>query len=152
MSQIRLMAATFIKESTGTQPSLLPENILERIAPNHPVRLVNEVVDNLDITSIIKKHKGGGASSFHPRMMVKVLFYSYLCNVYSCRKIERALQKNIPFIGCQGLHPDFRTINYFTTIFTKSRNVHSKITSFCPRTCTIIRKKIILCARWVSTW
>lgn len=108
------MAATIFKESIGTQPSLFPENIFDRIAPNHPVRLVNEVVNNLDITNIIKKYKGGGASSFHPRMMIKVLFYSYLCNIYSCRKIERALQENIHFIWISGgSAPDFRTINYF---------------------------------------
>jgi transposase len=108
------MATTIFKESIGTQPRLFPENILDRIAPNHPVRLVNEVVDNLDITNIIKKYKGGGASSFHLRMMIKVLFYSYLCNVYSCRKIERALPENIHFIWISGgSTPDFHTINYF---------------------------------------
>lgn len=108
------MATTIFKESIGTQPSLFPENILDRIAPNHPARLVNEVVDNLDITTIIEKYRGGGASSFHPRMMIKVLFYSYLCNIYSCRKIERALRENIHFIWISGgSTPDFRTINLF---------------------------------------
>lgn len=108
------MARIVFKDSLGDQISLFPENILDRIAINHPVRLVNEVVDNLDITSIIANYKGGGASSFHPRMMIKVLFYSYLCNVYSCRKIERALHENIHFIWISGgFTPDYRTINYF---------------------------------------
>jgi transposase len=31
-------------------------------------------------------------------MMLKVLFYSYLSNVYSCRKIAKALNENIYFI------------------------------------------------------
>jgi transposase len=108
------MASTIFKELNGNQPSLFPENILDRIALNHPVRLVNEVVDNLDITTIVENYKGGGASSFHPRMMIKVLFYSYLCNIYSCRKIDKALQENIHFIWISGgSTPDFRTINYF---------------------------------------
>jgi len=108
------MASTIFKELNGNQPSLFPENILDRIALNHPVRLVNEVVDNLDITTIVENYKGGGASSFHPRMMIKVLFYSYLCNIYSCRKIDNALQENIHFIWISGgSTPDFRTINYF---------------------------------------
>ena len=108
------MAKVLFKEVAGTQPCLFPQDILDRIPPNHPVRLVNEVVDNLDISAIIRKYKGGGASSFHPRMMIKVLFYSYLCNIYSCRKIERALQENIHFIWLSGHStPDFRTINYF---------------------------------------
>jgi transposase len=55
-------------------------------------------VDGLDLSSIISNYKGGGTSSFHPRMMIKVLFYSYLSNIYSCRKIEKALQENIYFM------------------------------------------------------
>jgi transposase len=75
--------------------------------------LVNEVVDNLDITSVIDNYKGC-ASSFHPRMMIKGLFYSYLCKVYSYSKIEKALLENIHFIWISGgSTPDYRTINYF---------------------------------------
>lgn len=108
------MAQIIFKDLTGNEPSLFPENILDRIAPNHPVRLVKAVVDNLDITHIISKYKGGGTSSYHPRMLIKVLFYSYLSNIYSCRKIEKALQENIPFIWISGgSMPDFRTINHF---------------------------------------
>ena len=108
------MAKVVFKELSGVQPSLFPQNILDKIASNHPVRLVNEVVDNLDITTIISKYQGGGTSSFHPRMMLKVLFFSYLSNIYSCRKIERALHENIHFMWLSGCAtPDFRTINYF---------------------------------------
>lgn len=108
------MAKVVFKELAGSQPTLFPQNILDKIAPNHPVRLVNEVVDNLDISCILSQYQGGGASSFHPRMMIKVLFYSYLSNVYSCRKIEQALQENIHFMWISGCStPDFRTINYF---------------------------------------
>jgi transposase len=52
------MAQIIFKDLTGIEPSLFPENILDRMAPNHPVRLVEEVVDNLDITHIISKYKG----------------------------------------------------------------------------------------------
>jgi len=108
------MAKIVFKESAGIQASLFPQNILDKIAKNHPVRLINEVVDNLDISTVIAKYQGGGTSSFHPRMMIKVLFYSYLSNIYSCRKIERALRENIHFMWLSGCStPDFRTINYF---------------------------------------
>lgn len=108
------MAKIIFKELSGIQPTLFPQNILDKIASNHPVRLVNEVVDNLDISNLISKYQGGGTSSFHPRMMLKVLFYSYLSNIYSCRKIEKALHENIHFIWLSGCStPDFRTINYF---------------------------------------
>jgi transposase len=46
--------------------------------------------------------------------MIKILFYSYLSNIYSCRKIEKALHENIHFMWLSGNStPDFRTINYF---------------------------------------
>ncbi len=45
-------------------------------------------------------------------MLLKVLFYAYLCNIYSCRKIAKALEENIYFMWLSGnSHPDFRTIN-----------------------------------------
>lgn len=95
-------------------PGLFSENIFDRIAQNHPVRLVKEVVDQLDIDHIIKQYKGGGTTSYDPRMLIKVLFYAYLNNIYSCRKMEKALEGNIYFMWLSGNStPDFRTINYF---------------------------------------
>jgi hypothetical protein len=47
-------------------------------------------------------------------MMIKILFYAYTNNIYSCRKIEKALQENIHFMWLSGHSaPDYRTINYF---------------------------------------
>lgn len=96
------------------QPQLFPQNLFDRIPINHPARIVNEVVDGLDIITLMAQYKGGGTSGYHPRMMLKVLFYSYMSNVYSCRRIEKALQENIAFMWITGNStPDFRTINYF---------------------------------------
>jgi len=108
------MKAVVFKTLTSSQSVLFPENIGDRIPANHPVRLVDKVVDELYLSSILSSYKGGGTSSFHPRMMIKVLFFSYLSNIYSCRKIEKALQENIYFIWLSGNStPDFRTINDF---------------------------------------
>jgi transposase len=72
------------------------------------------VVDQLNIDAVIKQYKGGGTTSYHPRMMIKILFYAYTNNIYSCRKIEKALQENIHFMWLSGHSaPDYRTINYF---------------------------------------
>lgn len=102
------------KALPSNSPSLFPENIFDRIPLNHPVRLVDQVVEQLDLEPIIRQYKGGGTTSFHPRMLIKVLFYAYLSNIYSCRKIERALHENIYFMWLSGNStPDYRTINYF---------------------------------------
>lgn len=105
------MAKIVFKELTSNQNVLFPASLSEKIAPNHPVRVVNSVVDALDISCLLWAYKGGGTSSYHPRMMLKVLFYAYLNNIYSCRKIEKALQENIHFMWLSGNStPDFRTI------------------------------------------
>lgn len=102
------------KESTSQQVVIFPTNIGDRIPDNHPVRVVNQVVDGLNIDDILSGYKGGGTSSYHPRMMLKVLFYSYFCNIYSCRKMEKMLHENIYFMWLSGNNtPNFRTINDF---------------------------------------
>lgn len=107
------MKVRFKSLPTNT-PSLFPEDIFDKIGANDPVRLINELVDNLNIDHIIGEYKGGGTTSFHPRMMIKVLFYAYFNNIYSCRKIEKALGENIHFMWLSGnSKPDYRTINYF---------------------------------------
>ena len=72
------MAKIVFKELTSNQNVLFPVSLSEKIAPNHPVRVVNSVVDALDISCLLWAYKGGGTSSYHPRMMLKVLFYAYL--------------------------------------------------------------------------
>ena len=107
------MAKPIFKRAAD-EPSLFPQDIFSKIKDKHPAKIISDIVDNLDLSSIINKYKGGGTSSFHPKMMIKILFYGYLTNVYSCRKIEKALQENIYFMWLAGnLTPDFRTINYF---------------------------------------
>jgi len=102
------------KDYNHNQNLLLPPSLEELIDPNHPVRVVNLVVDNIDIKPLIKKYKGGGTSSYHPRLMLKVLIYGYLTNLYSSRKIEQALHQNIHFMWLSGMsYPDHNTINRF---------------------------------------
>lgn len=108
------MAKIRFKKLTSNQSVLFPSNLLDRIPDNHPVLIVNQVVDELNIDCLLSQYKGGGSSAYHPRMMLKVLFYAYLCNIYSCRKIAKALQENIYFMWLSGNStPDFRTINRF---------------------------------------
>jgi transposase len=102
------------KDYINNQPFLLPPSIDELIEANHPVRVVNSVIENIDLNQLIKGYKGGGTSSYHPRMLLKVLVYAYLCNVYSSRKIESGLKENIHFMWLSGMQqPDHNTINRF---------------------------------------
>ncbi len=58
------MAKIVFKELTSNQNVLFPVSLSEKIAPNHPVRVVNNAVDALDISSLLWAYKGGGTSSY----------------------------------------------------------------------------------------
>lgn len=54
------------KTYTPNQISLLPPSLDELIDINHPVRVVNSVIDKLELSQLEQSYKGGGTSSFHP--------------------------------------------------------------------------------------
>ena len=96
------------------QLMVLPPTFDDLIPGTHPVRIVNQVIDQINLDPLLRKYKGGGTSSYHPRMLLKVLVYGYLCNVYSSRKLESATQENIHFMWLSGMEkPDHNTINRF---------------------------------------
>jgi len=102
------------KRYVQNQPMLLPPSYEELVAENHPVRVVNEVIERIDIVALERSYKGGGTSSYHPRMLLKVLVYAYLRNIYSSRKIEQACSENVHFMWLAGgAKPDHNTINDF---------------------------------------
>ena len=108
----RILNVAF-KAYQQNQAMLLPPSLDELINQDHPVRIVNQVLNKIDIDPLLKKYKGGGSSSFHPRMLLKVLVYAYI-NTYSSRKIEAALKENIHFMWLSGMStPDHNTINRF---------------------------------------
>lgn len=96
------------------QLTLLPYKLDELVPAGHPVRIVKQVVDEVDVKPINRKYKGGGASSFHPRLMLKLLVYGYLTNTYSSRKLEEQAAQNVHFMWLLGMKkPDHNTINRF---------------------------------------
>ncbi|MDF1546818.1 MAG: IS5/IS1182 family transposase, partial [Bacteroidales bacterium] len=60
------------KPYNQNQTLLFPPNLSDMIPEEHPVRLVSTIVDKLDISEILATYKGGGTSSYHPRMLLKV--------------------------------------------------------------------------------
>lgn len=102
------------KQYSPAQNLLLPPSLEELIAPGHLVRVVNSVVDRMDVTTLINSYEGGGTSAYHPRMMLKVLLYAYAMKIYTGRRIAKALQQDVTFMWIAAYNrPDFRTINNF---------------------------------------
>jgi transposase len=108
------MSKVQFKSYNQGQTVLFPSRLDERIPEDSPVRLINRIVDGLDLTQLIISYESGGTTPYHPRMLLKVVFYAYMNNTYSCRRIASAMERDIHYMWLSGSqYPSFSTINRF---------------------------------------
>jgi transposase len=105
MARGKTLSVVF-KANHQHQIMAFPPSLDELVAADHPVRVVQDVLDRVDITTLLQQYKPGGASSYHPRMLLKALVYAYINNIYSSRKIidSGSWYPLVPFYG----NPSFR--------------------------------------------
>ena len=98
-------------------------NLDKDIAQNDPVRVIDAVVESLDLREFKKLYRERGRCPYHPKMMLKIILYAYMNNIYSCRKIEKAVRRDIHYIWLAAQEcPDFVTINRFRNRVKKEIN------------------------------
>ena len=96
------------------QLMLLPESLHDYIEATHLARLVNEVVEKLDTSAIENKYSGIGQHTYHPKILIKLLFYGYAIGERSGRMIGKKTETDTAYMYlAQQYKPDFRTINDF---------------------------------------
>lgn len=114
MSTKKLHNEVVFKPYVQNQAWMFPPTLGELIPVDHKVRLVNQAIDGMNIDPILSTYKGGGTSSYHPKMLLKVLVYGYVEKLYSSRGIEKALKENVCFMWLSGMQqPDHNTLNSF---------------------------------------
>ena len=90
---------------------------VETVIPkDHLCRVVKEVevVFSLDTEGIEAKYSFLGQRTYHPKLLLSVLFYGYATGVRSSRKIEeRCLSDHFYIYLMQCYTPDHRTISDF---------------------------------------
>ena len=97
---------------------LLPPSIDEWLPEEHLARFVVEIVDGLDLRSMSGRYRGSGSKSYHPRLLLSVVFYGYATGVFSSRKLERATYDSVAFrFIAANDHPDHDTIASFRRRF-----------------------------------
>lgn len=112
------------KEYTQNQLSL-PLDMECLIPPTHMVRVINQAIDQMDLSPLLEQYPGGGRASFHPVMMTKLIVYAYTDKIFSSRRIEKAARENIMYMWlCGGNTPDFKTINTFRSERMKEVLLH----------------------------
>jgi transposase len=98
-------------QTQGVFRNLYPEQLLEE---DHPARIIDKVVESLDLTELYGSYSEEGTPAYHPKMMLKVMFYSYFDGTMTGRKVEKNLEDRASYIFLSGDQvPDFRTINAF---------------------------------------
>lgn len=102
------------------QLMLLPPSLDELIPKGHACRIVNDVINNIDLEPLSAAYHLKGSSSYHPQMLLKVLVYGYVSNIYSSRKLEAACKESIYFMFLSSMsYPDHNTINRFRGVRLK---------------------------------
>jgi len=102
------------KEYNQDQAFLFPPSLHDFLAEGHLARVINEVVNELDLEELYARYSDLGCSAYHPQMMLKILFYGYAMGERSSRVIAHRLKSDVAYMYLSALEqPDFRTINRF---------------------------------------
>ncbi len=103
-----------VREYNNKDTLLFPARIGDYLPKDHLAWMIDEVVEQLDLRCLYDKVSSIGNPSYHPKMMIKVLFYGYAVSAFSSRKIAKGLESDVAFIFLSGMQePDFRTISDF---------------------------------------
>lgn len=99
------------------QRLLLPPDMREWVPAGHLAEFVNDLVEQLDLSPIIKPYDEGeqrGQPPYHPVMMVKLLLYGYCTGRMSSRKLEQACYDDVAMRMLTGnQQPDHASIAEF---------------------------------------
>ncbi|MFC1758430.1 IS1182 family transposase [Planctomycetota bacterium] len=101
---------------------LVPTALEELIPGDHPVRLIDEILDSLDWTEYESAYNGRrGQPPIHPSVMAKVLLFAMIRRIRSSRQIEYELKHSIDFMWLtSGRRIDHTTISEFRRKHTKA--------------------------------
>ena len=91
-----------------------PIFIADLIPPVHLVRIVDKVVEEIDMSSLELYYVGGGRSAYHPKMMIKLWIYGYCERIYTSRRLTKMIRENVNYIWLSGgQQPCFKTMSDF---------------------------------------
>jgi transposase len=97
---------------------LLPPSVDEWLPQDHLARFVVEVIDQMDLSELVRQYAGRGSDAYHPSMLLGLLVYGYATGVHSSRKIERACHDSVAFrFIAANTQPDHDSIANFRRRF-----------------------------------
>jgi len=101
-------------------PYLLPPSVEDWLPKDHLARFVVDIVDQLDLSALVRQYRGTGSAAYHPAVMLGLLIYGYATGVYASRRIEAASYESIAFrYIAANVHPDHDSLCTFRKRFLK---------------------------------
>lgn len=117
------MAMTYFAKPTLArhQKTMFSPTLDEMIPENHPVRVLDELINKLDLTVFESQYHGSrGQPPIPPIVLVKVLLYALSRRIRSSRQMEYALNNYVDFMWlaeCRTI--DHTTLSAFRKLFAK---------------------------------
>lgn len=97
---------------------LMPPSVEDWLNQDHLARFIVEVIDGLDLSSLVRQYAGRGSKAHHPATLLAILVYGYATSIFSSRKLERATYDSVAFrYIAAGSHPDHDTLATFRRRF-----------------------------------
>jgi transposase len=114
------------------QQFLLPLNLEDFVPENHIARVLNDIVDVVDINYIESTYSNEGCPAYHPRPLLKILLYGYLIGIRSSSKLQQMTQNDAAFMYLSAMQkPDFHTICRFcSTHLNPIKEIFSQVVTF----------------------
>lgn len=110
----KLMYKTYISNDR----LLFPPNLDDFIPQDAPARLISDIVDLMDLKEIHDSYSKscGGQPPYNPAMLLKVVLFGYMNNIFSTRGLESAMTRDAHLIWLSSYYfPDHTTISRFKT-------------------------------------
>jgi len=84
------------------------------LGEDHLCFIVDDIVENLDLSKLPEKRDTCGAPCYDYRLLIKILFYGYATGTFNSRKLMHATQENLAYLYLTRQQtPNFRTISDF---------------------------------------
>ncbi len=88
----------FKKGIPRSQTFLFLKNSENFLPENHLVKIIDQIIDSINLDFLEDKYSSDGQHAYHPKMMIKLLYYSYSIGVSSSRKISKFCETHFDYI------------------------------------------------------
>ena len=101
----------FKTQATGAK--LLPVVFEDQVLPGSFAHALVYLLDRIDLSAFEARYRNedGGASAYHPRVVLKIVLLAYSRGVVHSRRIEALCRRDVQFMAASGdTRPQFSTI------------------------------------------